>query len=153
NAVRERLVSLQKTFRVRQCDDSFYRNRSRPCLQYQIKRCTGPCVGLISEEDYQRDVRHTELFLDGKNDQVIRELEKEMDEASASLAFEVAAELRDKIIALRQMQSEQIIESGQGDVDVIAAAVAGDQACVHMLYIRHGRMVGSRSFYLKIPLV
>ncbi|MGD9662057.1 MAG: excinuclease ABC subunit UvrC [Porticoccaceae bacterium] len=153
NAVRESLVFLQKTFRVRQCDDSFYRNRSRPCLQYQIKRCTGPCVGLISEEDYQRDVRHTELFLDGKNDQVIRELEKEMDEASASLAFEVAAELRDKIIALRQMQSEQIIESGQGDVDVIAAAVAGDQACVHMLYIRHGRMVGSRSFYLKIPLV
>jgi len=153
NAVRESLVFLQKTFRVRQCEDSFYRNRSRPCLQYQIKRCTGPCVGLISEEDYQRDVRHTELFLDGKNDQIIRELEKDMDVASANLAFESAAELRDKIIALRQMQSEQIIESGQGDVDVVAAAVAGDQACVHMLYIRHGRMVGSRSFYLKIPLV
>ncbi|MCK9503557.1 MAG: excinuclease ABC subunit UvrC [Porticoccaceae bacterium] len=153
NAVRESLVFLQKTFRVRQCDDSFYRNRSRPCLQYQIKRCTGPCVGLVSEEDYQRDVRHTELFLDGKNDQIIRELEKDMDAASTALAFEKAAELRDKIIALRQMQSEQIIESGQGDVDVIAAAVAGDQACIHMLYIRHGRMVGSRSFYLKIPLV
>lgn len=152
NAVRESLVFLQKIFRVRQCEDSFYRNRSRPCLQYQIKRCTGPCVGLISEADYARDVRHTELFLDGKNDEILRELERAMDEAANNLAFEDAADLRDKIVALRQVQAEQIIESGQGDVDVIAAAVAGDLACVHMLYIRHGRMVGSRSFYLKIPL-
>jgi len=152
NAVRDSLVFLQKTFRVRQCEDSFFRNRSRPCLQYQIKRCTGPCVGLVSEDDYQRDVRHTELFLEGKNDEIIRELEKAMDAASTALDFETAAELRDKIIALRQVQAEQIIESGQGDVDVVAAAVAGDQACVHMLYIRHGRMVGSRSFYLKVPL-
>ena len=152
NAVRESLSFLQKTFRVRQCEDSFFRNRSRPCLQYQIKRCTGPCVGLISEEDYARDVRYTELFLEGKSDKVLKELEARMDEAATNLQFEQAAELRDRIIALRQVQSEQIIESGQGNVDVLAAAVAGDQTCVHMLYIRHGRMVGSRSFYPKMPL-
>ena len=151
-AVRESLTFLQKTFRVRQCEDSFFRNRSRPCLQYQIKRCTGPCVGLISEEDYQRDVHHTELFLEGKNDEIIRELEKAMDLASTALAFEQAAGLRDKIIALRQVQAEQIIESGQGDVDIVAAAMAGDLACVHMLFIRHGRMVGSRSHYPRVPL-
>ena len=151
-AVRETLAFLQKTFRVRQCEDSFFRNRSRPCLQYQIKRCTGPCVGLVSAEEYARDVRHTELFLEGRNDQIIRELQKEMDAASATLAFERAAGLRDRIVALRQVQSEQIIESGQGNIDVVGAACAGDQACIHMLYIRHGRMVGSRSFHLRMPL-
>lgn len=150
--VRESLVFLQKTFRVRQCEDSFFRNRSRPCLQYQIKRCTGPCVGLVSPEDYQRDVRHTELFLEGKSDQIVRESEVAMDAAAAALDFENAALLRDRIIALRQMQAEQIIESGQGDVDVAAAAIAGELACVHMLFIRQGRMVGSRSYYPKTPL-
>ncbi len=152
SAVREALVFLQKTFKVRQCEDSFYRNRSRPCLQYQIKRCTGPCVGLISEEDYARDVHYTELFLDGKNDEVLREMEQRMEQASMDLAFELAAELRDRIIALRQVLADQIIESGQGNVDVIGAAMAGDQACVHVLFIRHGRMVGSRSFYPKLAL-
>lgn len=152
NSVRESLAFLQKTFRVRQCEDSFYRNRSRPCLQYQIKRCTGPCVGLVSEEDYARDVKHTTMFLEGKNDQILRQLEKKMEKASADLNFEEAADLRDKIIALRQVQAEQIIESGQGNVDVVAAAQGGDQACIHMLFVRYGRIVGSRSFYLKVPL-
>ncbi len=151
-AVRESMVFLQKTFRVRQCEDSFFRNRSRPCLQYQIQRCTGPCVNLISEEEYARDVRHTELFLEGRNDQVIRELERDMDKASTDLDFEKAAVLRDRIVALRQVQSEQVIESGQGNVDVAAAAVDGDTACVHMLFIRHGRMEGSRSYYPRVPL-
>lgn len=152
NAVRESMVFLQKTFKVRQCADSFFRNRSRPCLQYQIKRCTGPCVDLISEEDYARDVRHTRLFLEGKSDRIIRELETDMDKASAGLDFEQAAEYRDRIVALRQIQSEQIIESGRGDVDVIAAAAGGGLACVHMLHIRQGRILGSRSFYPKVPL-
>jgi excinuclease ABC subunit C len=152
HAVRESLAFLQKTFRVRQCEDSFYRNRSRPCLQYPIKRCTGPCVGMVSEEDYQHDVHLTTLFLEGKNDEIVRELERDMEQASVDLEFEEAADLRDKIIALRKVQAEQIIESGQGNVDVVAAAMAGDQSCIHMLYIRHGRILGSRNFYLKIPL-
>lgn len=152
NVVRDSLVFLQKTFRVRQCEDSFFRNRSRPCLQYQIKRCTGPCVGLVSEEDYRRDVRLTELFLEGKSDQVIRELEGEMDSAAAGLQFEKAADLRDRIISLRQLQAEQVIEAGQGNVDVLAAAVSGDVASVQMLFIRQGRMLGSRGFYPKTPL-
>lgn len=152
NAVRESLSFLQKTFKVRQCEDTFFRNRSRPCLQYQIKRCTGPCVHLVSQEDYAEDIRYTELFLEGKSDLILKELERHMDRASNELNFEQAAEIRDKIIALRQVQTEQIIESGQGNVDVIAAAVAGDQTCVHILFIRHGRMVGSRSFYPRMPL-
>lgn len=151
-AVRESMTFLQKTFRVRQCEDSFFRNRSRPCLQYQIQRCTGPCVNLVSEEEYARDVRHTELFLEGKSDQIVRELEREMDRASEALDFEKAAVLRDRIIALRQVQSEQIIESGQGNVDVVAAATDGDVACVHVLFVRHGRMEGSRSYYPRVPL-
>ena len=152
NVVRENMVFLQKTFKVRQCEDSFFRNRSRPCLQYQIKRCTGPCVGLVSEEEYRRDVQLTERVLDGKSDEVIRDLEKEMDRWAAELEFEKAAEQRDRIISLRQLQAEQVIEAGQGNVDVLAAAVSGDIACVQMLFIRQGRMLGSRSFYPKTPL-
>ncbi len=151
-AVRESMSFLQKTFRVRQCEDSFFKNRSRPCLQYQIERCNAPCVGLISQEDYQRDVRHTQMFLEGKNQPLVAELQSVMDEASAELAFERAAQIRDQIVAMRQVQSEQIIESGSGNLDVIAGAIEGDNVCIHLLYIRHGRILGSRSFYPKIPL-
>ena len=151
-AVRDSMNFLQKTFRVRQCEDAVFRNRSRPCLQYQIKRCTGPCVGLIDEATYQRDVRHTAMFLQGGGDTLLRELEKDMDKAAAEQAYERAAEIRDQIISLRKVQAEQVIESGRGNLDVIAAAIEGDRACVHMLYIRHGRILGSRSFYPKVPL-
>lgn len=152
HAVRESLSFLQKTFRVRQCEDSFFRNRSRPCLQYQIKRCNAPCVGLISDADYARDVRHTKMFLEGKNTSLMKELERDMDTASHALKFEDAAQIRDQIVAMRQVQAQQIIESGNGHLDVISAAVAGDDACIHVLYIRHGRILGSRSFYPKSPL-
>jgi len=152
HAVRESMSFLQKTFRVRQCEDSFFKNRSRPCLQYQIERCNAPCVGLISAQSYQRDVRHTRMFLEGKNQPLTKELEAAMDKASGDLQFEEAAQIRDQIVAMRQVQAEQIIESGNGHVDVIAGAMAGDEACIHMLYIRHGRILGSRSFYPKIPL-
>ncbi len=153
-AVRESMTFLQKTFKVRQCEDSFFRNRSRPCLQYQIKRCTGPCVGLVTPADYARDVNYTRLFLEGKSDRLMRELEADMDRSSAQLAFEQAAEYRDRIAALRQIQTEQVVETGrgQGSVDVIAAELIGDSACVHMLFIRQGRMLGSRSFYPRVPL-
>lgn len=152
SAVRESMGFLQKIFRVRQCEDSFFKNRSRPCLQYQIDRCTGPCVDLITPDDYQRDVRHTQMFLEGKSDKLIRELEGNMDQASQQLAFERAGVIRDQISALRKIQAEQIVESGSGNIDVLAAYQEGDQGCVHVLYIRHGRILGSRSFYPKVPL-
>lgn len=152
HAVRESMRFLQKTFRVRQCEDSFFKNRSRPCLQYQIKRCNAPCVGLISPEDYREDVRHTRMFLEGENLSLMRELEEAMESCSRALQFEEAARYRDQINALRQVQAQQVIESGNAHIDVIAAAIEGNEACVHVLYIRHGRILGSRSFYPKVPL-
>ncbi len=151
-AVRESMSFLQKTFRVRQCQDSFFKNRSRPCLQYQIKRCNAPCVGLIDKDDYQRDVRHTQMFLSGENPSLMKELEQAMDKASNDLAFEDAATYRDQIAAMRQVQAEQVIESGNGNIDVLGFAMAGSDACIHALYIRHGRILGSRSFYPRSPL-
>ena len=116
-AVRESLHLLQKIFPVRQCDDAYYANRSRPCLQYQIKRCTAPCVGLISIEDYQKDIQHTILFLEGKNQQVVDDLSDQMEVASAELSFEKAASIRDKIINLRRVQERQYVSAEQGDLD------------------------------------
>jgi excinuclease ABC subunit C len=150
-AVRETLAFLKKTFRVRQCEDSVFRHRSRPCLQYQIGRCTAPCVGYIEAADYARDVQHTRLFLEGKGGELTRELEREMDAASNRLDFERAAALRDQIAALRRIQADQIIEAGNGDIDVIGVTAAAERACVHLLYVRRGRMLGSRSFYPAIP--
>lgn len=150
--VRESMSFLQKTFRVRQCEDVFFKNRSRPCLQYQIERCTAPCVGFVTPEDYARDVRHTQLYLEGKADRVIRDLEKAMETAAANLEFERASEYRDKISALRNIQAQQVIEKGSGTIDVVAGVVEGGQACVHILFIRKGRILGSRSYYPKTPL-
>jgi excinuclease ABC subunit C len=151
-AVRESMSFLQKTFRVRQCQDSFFKNRSRPCLQYQIKRCNAPCVGLIEKEEYQRDVRHTKMFLTGENPSLMKELEQAMDKASSDLAFEDAATYRDQIAAMRQVQAQQVIEAGNGNIDVLGFAIEGSDACIHVLYIRHGRILGSRSFYPRSPL-
>jgi len=152
HAVRESMSFLQKTFKVRQCEDSFFKNRSRPCLQYQIKRCTAPCVEMISAQEYTEDVNLTRLYLDGKADKILQQLESEMEAASASLQFEKAAEHRDQIAALRQVQAQQMIEKGRGTIDVVAAAVNNGQACVHMLYVRQGRILGSRSYYPKTAL-
>lgn len=146
-SVRESLHLLQKIFRVRQCEDSYYRNRSRPCLQYQINRCSGPCVNKISDADYADSVRYTKMFLNGKDRQLLEELAQRMEQASADLEFEQAAELRDQISDLRRMQDVQFIEGRRGDVDVMAAAQASGVACVHVLFIRGGRILGSRSFY------
>jgi excinuclease ABC subunit C len=152
HAVRESMSFLQKTFKVRQCEDSFFKNRSRPCLQYQIKRCTAPCVEMISAQEYTEDVNLTRLYLEGKADKILQQLELEMEAASASLQFEKAAEHRDQIAALRQVQAQQMIEKGRGTIDVVAAAVNNGQACVHMLYVRQGRILGSRSYYPKTAL-
>lgn len=152
HAVRESMGFLQKTFKVRQCEDVFFKNRSRPCLQYQIKRCTAPCVDLVSEQDYGADVELTRLYLDGKADKILKQLEVEMEQASTDLNFERAADYRDQISALRQIQSQQVIEKGKGSIDVVAAAVTEGHACVHILYVRQGRILGSRSYYPKAPL-
>lgn len=152
NATRETLQILQKVFRVRQCQDSYFKNRSRPCLQYQIDRCTGPCVGLISAQDYARDVRFSTLFLQGKSDQLIRELSAAMEQAAAEQAFERAAKIRDQIIDLRRIQEQQVVANQGDDADVIAAAWQQSYACVHVIYVRSGRIIGSKSFYPRLRL-
>ncbi|MFT7235182.1 MAG: excinuclease ABC subunit C [Methylophagaceae bacterium] len=148
-AVRESLHLLQKLFPIRQCDDNYYKNRSRPCLQYQIKRCTAPCVGLISEADYQKDIQHTILFLEGKNQQVLDDLSEEMTIASSALNFEGAALIRDKIISLRRVQERQYVSSEQGDLDVLAAIVRDGLSVVEVSFIRGGRSLGSKSYFPK----
>ena len=147
NATRETLQVLQKVFRVRQCEDSYFRNRSRPCLQYQIERCTAPCVGLVSEEEYARDVRFSTLFLQGKSDQLIRELTLSMSAAAEEQQFEKAAKLRDQIVDLRRIQEQQVVANQGDDADVLAASWQSPYACVHAVYVRGGRIIGSKSFY------
>ena len=152
SAVRESLSLLQKVFRVRQCEDSYFRNRSRPCLQHQIGRCTAPCVGLISPADYALDVNDVSLFLQGKSDVLIQSLGQRMEQKSAVLEFEQAARLRDKIADLRRVQSQQVISGDGSDADVLAGVLQGAYACVHVICIRGGRIIGSRNFYPKDKL-
>jgi excinuclease ABC subunit C len=146
-AVRDGLQFLQKTFRVRQCEDSVFSNRTRPCLQYQIKRCSAPCVEFIAKEDYANDLRHTRMFLTGNSAELMKELADQMESASQTLAFEQAAHYRDQITFLRSIQSQQIIEEGNGDIDVLAIALRPNAVCVHVLFVRQGRILGSRSFF------
>ncbi|MCB1757225.1 MAG: excinuclease ABC subunit C, partial [Gammaproteobacteria bacterium] len=124
-AVRASLRFVQKLFRVRQCEDSYFRNRSRPCLQYQINRCTAPCVASISPEDYAVDVGHTIDLLEGKNQQVISDLVAEMEKASTGLAFEKAAVLRDQIADLKKVSNTAMAESERGKLDIVACALQG----------------------------
>lgn len=152
SAVRESLSLLQKVFRVRQCEDSYFRNRSRPCLQHQIGRCTAPCVGLISPADYALDVNDVSLFLQGKSDVLIQSLGQRMEQKSTALEFEQAARLRDKIADLRRVQSQQVISGDGSDADVLAGVLQGAYACVHVICIRGGRIIGSRNFYPKDKL-
>lgn len=150
-AVRESLNLLQKLFPVRQCEDSFYRNRSRPCLQYQIKRCTAPCVGLVDRETYQEDVRHAVLFLEGKSTEVIDELVGRMDEAAGKQEYELAAHFRDQIASLQKVQERQYVSGERGDLDVVACVVEGGAACVQVFFIRAGQNLGNKYFFPRIP--
>ncbi len=148
SAVRESLNLLQKLFPVRQCEDSFYRSRSRPCLQYQIKRCSAPCVDYVTEEQYGEDVRHAVMFLEGKNNAIINELVRRMEQASESLAFEQAAHYRDQIANLRRVQEKQyVMGSGSGDLDVIAAVARNGVGCVQVFFIRNGRNLGNKTWF------
>lgn len=149
-AVHQTLQALQKIFPVRQCADSVFNHRSRPCLQYQIKRCSGPCVGKISSTDYAEDVRHTLMFLEGKSFDVIEELGSQMDLASEQLEFERAAQLRDQISALRAIQSQHLInQPGSQDLDVLAVAEVADQLCVTLMMYRGGHLWGSENYFPK----
>ncbi|WP_313739700.1 excinuclease ABC subunit UvrC [Pseudomonas sp.] len=151
-AIRESLSVLQKTFAVRQCEDSYYANRTRPCLQYQIKRCKGPCTDLVSKEEYAEDVRHSVMFLEGRSQQLGNELNAEMEQAAMALDFEKAAALRDQIGLLRRVQDQQHIEGGSGEVDVIAAFVNPGGACVHLISVRGGRVLGSKNFFPQVGI-
>src|SRR5690348_5420979 len=118
-AVRESLSLMQKLFKVRQCEDSYFRNRSRPCLQHQIGRCTAPCVGLVAVEDYRDDVRHAEMFLEGRSSAVIDELATSMERAATALDFERAASFRDQVAALRKLQAQHHVQGASADMDVV----------------------------------
>ena len=146
-AVRETLNVMQRLFRVRQCEDSFFRARSRPCLQYQIGRCTAPCVGLIEAGDYAEDVRLATLFLDGRSASLLDELGQRMEGASAELDFERAAIYRDRIAAVRRVQATQSVSGTAENADVMAAHVGDGLACVHVLFFRNGMSLGGRSFF------
>ena len=151
-AVRETLALLQKLFPIRQCENSVYRNRSRPCLQYQIGRCLGPCVtGLVSEEEYRQQVDYVRLFLSGKDQQVLHQLIEQMENASKQLNFEEAARIRDQIQAVRRVTEKQFVSGNSDDLDVIGVAFDAGMACVHVLFIRQGKVLGSRSYFPKVP--
>ncbi|MGD8203759.1 excinuclease ABC subunit UvrC [Pantoea sp. FN0305] len=151
-AVRETLALLQKIFPVRQCENSVYRNRTRPCLQYQIGRCLGPCVaGLVSEEEYAQQTEYVRLFLAGKDDQVLNMLVSRMEQASQALRFEEAARLRDQIQAVRRVTEKQFVSNQGDDLDVIGVSYDAGMACLHVLFIRQGKVLGSRSYFPKIP--
>ncbi|MEO6263675.1 MAG: excinuclease ABC subunit UvrC, partial [Luteimonas sp.] len=148
-AVRETLSLMHRLFRLRSCDDSVFRNRSRPCLQYQIGRCSAPCVGLVPARDYAESVRRVGLFLDGRSDELTNELDQAMAVASARLDFEEAARIRDLIAAIRKLQARQYVDGRAADLDVLACAIQGSNACVLLLAFRDGRNLGTRAFFPK----
>jgi excinuclease ABC subunit C len=154
-AVRDTLQQLQKLFRIRNCEDSYFANRTRPCLQYQIQRCTAPCVGLISAENYSRDVAAAIKVLEGRNDEVHEELGRRMEAAAARLDFEEAAQVRDQLAKLKVIQAQQIVTAGADhDADVIAIAATPDswpphEFCVALMFVRAGRSLGSTTFFPK----
>lgn len=150
-AVRNSLTTLQKVFLIRNCDDTFFANRSRPCLQYQIKRCSAPCVGFISEADYRRDVDDAVRFLGGKSAHVIEDLGQRMEQAAERLDFEIAARLRDQIATLRRLQDRQFVVGQTSDLDIVCCDIRAGTGCVVVVSIRGGRNLGHRSYFPRLP--
>jgi excinuclease ABC subunit C len=149
-ATRETLLLLQKLFRIRPCEDTFFANRSRPCLQYQIQRCTAPCVRFVSKQAYAQDVSDAARVLEGRNDEVVVDLRRRMDAAAESLQFEEAARLRDQIAMLKEIQSSQSVSRIAGqDIDAVALSGTGRDCCVAVVFLRGGRNLGSTNFFLK----
>lgn len=146
-AVRETLNVMHRLFLLRNCEESVFRNRSRPCLQYQIARCSAPCVGLVSPEDYAQSVHRAALFLEGRSDELAQELTQTMERASEQLDFEQAARLRDLLVSIRNVQSRQFVDGHAAHLDVLACAMQGSNACVMLLSFRDGRNLGTRAFF------
>ena len=147
-AVRESIQLLQRVFRLRTCEDTVFENRSRPCLLHQIQRCTAPCTGKIAPEPYAEDVANAVLFLEGREDDVIKGLTEKMQRASEDKHYEQAAVYRDQVRALARVQARQYVESHRGvEADVVACVIEGGVACVNLVMIRAGRHVGDRSFF------
>ena len=147
-AVRESIRLMQKIFRLRTCEDTVFSNRSRPCLLYQIKRCTGPCAGLIDEATYAEDVRSAELFLQGREDEAVSRLEERMRKAAEQQAYEQAAAYRDQIRSLSKVRETQFVSSARGvDADIVALASSGGLICVNLVVVRGGQHRGDKSFF------
>ncbi len=146
-AAKDSLQLLQKLFQVRQCSNSYFKHRSRPCLQYQIKRCKAPCVGYVTDAEYSKDVELTKLFYQGKNESVIDVLMERMDEASEQLEFEQAAQFRDQISRMRDIVQRQVVESNSGDIDVFGLARDQSQICIFVLFVRNGMVLGDQRYY------
>ena len=152
SSVKKTLKLLQKLFLVRSCDDHVFANRSRPCLEYQIKRCSAPCVGYINPSDYQRSISHAVLFLEGKNEKLIKVLSQPMERAVAALDFESAARYRDQISALRQVQEKQYFNRSIKETDILACVSNGTQVCVEIMQIGQGLERGSQHYLAKAPV-
>ena len=149
SAVRETLNLMQKLFKLRTCEDSIFKNRTRPCLQYQIGRCSAPCVGRVTSEDYAQSLHRATLVLNGKNDQLAQELMDAMQTASENLDFESAAHLRDLLSGLRTLQNRQYVDGQAADLDVLACATRATHACIVLQSFRDGRNLGTRAYFPK----
>ena len=144
---RDTLVVLQKLFNVRQCENSYFSQRKRPCLQYQIKRCSAPCVGLISPEDYKEDVNNSIRFLQGDTKELNQELISKMEAAAEALEFEKAVFYRDRMALLRDVQTQQAIYKVKGEADILAIAYQAGVTCVQIMHVRNGKMLGGKSYF------
>ncbi|MDX1381716.1 MAG: excinuclease ABC subunit UvrC, partial [Xanthomonadales bacterium] len=147
SSVRESINLIQKLFLVRNCEDTMFANRSRPCLQFQIRRCTAPCVERVSAEEYRGQVDDAMLFLEGRSQAIIERLIERMDRAAGAQRYEEAARYRDQIHTLKQMQSQQFVSAGGGDIDVIALATGSGAACIQVVSFRGGRNLGQRAHF------
>ncbi|MBS0351735.1 MAG: excinuclease ABC subunit UvrC, partial [Proteobacteria bacterium] len=151
-AVRENLALIQKIFKIRQCNNTFFQHRSRPCLQYQIQRCTAPCVNYVSKAAYAEQVKHVLLFFSGKNEEIISDLIQKMDQAADNLQYEQAAAYRDQIALLRKIQEQQSVVSDHGNIDILGASEQMNEIAIVVMYIRNGRLIGNKAFFPKITL-
>ncbi len=145
--MRDSINLIQKLFRLRNCEDSYFAHRNRPCLQHQIRRCTAPCVGLVSAQNYAEQVNDAVLFLRGRNNKVMERLIERMESAASALEYETAAVYRDQINLLKQMQAQQFIAGRQNDIDLVAVAQEQGKSCVEVASIRGGRHLGQRNYF------
>lgn len=152
SAVRENLALIQKIFKLRQCSDNFFNHRTRPCLQYQIQRCTAPCVNYVTKEAYAEQVQHTLLFFAGKNEEIIADLMQKMERAADLLEYEKAAAYRDEIGLLRKIQEQQSMVSDKGNLDIIGIAEQAGEVAIVVMFVRNGRLLGNKAFFPQMPL-